>query len=118
MSQCFAKIQDDDFDKADRSPEEVLREIFSAFGHVQTCIVNVDKRHAFVKMLTRRDAMAAKDGMERYKASDMQLRVRPIQRHSYHCRSGKPADEARLDGESDLDLATAAIIRLASASSR
>ena len=37
--------------------------------------MNVDKRHAFVKMLTRDDAVAAKDGMERYKSDDMQLRV-------------------------------------------
>ena len=59
-----------------RSSEDVLRGIFSAFGTVQTCIVNVDKRHAFVKMITRRDAMAAKDGMERFKSPDMQLRVR------------------------------------------
>lgn len=57
------------------SPEEVLRNIFSALGTVQTCIVNVDKRHAFVKMITRRDAMAAKEGMERFKSAEMQLRV-------------------------------------------
>ena len=43
---------------------------------MQTCIVNVDKRHAFVKMLTRKDAMMAKEGMERYRSTDMQLRVR------------------------------------------
>lgn len=61
---------------ARRSSEDILRGIFSAFGTVQTCIVNVDKRHAFVKMITRRDAMAAKDGMERFKSPDMQLRVR------------------------------------------
>ncbi|MCJ1306116.1 hypothetical protein MMC08_008934, partial [Hypocenomyce scalaris] len=58
------------------SSEDDLRAIFSAFGQVQTCIVNVDKRHAFVKMITRRDAMAAKDGMERYKSPEMQLRTR------------------------------------------
>jgi len=57
------------------SSEETLRGIFAAFGIVQTCIVNVDKRHAFVKMLTRTDAMSAKEGMERYKSADMQLRV-------------------------------------------
>lgn len=61
-----------------RSSEDILRGIFSAFGTVQTCIVNVDKRHAFVKMITRRDAMAAKDGMERFKSPDMQLRVRVL----------------------------------------
>lgn len=64
------------FDIGSRSSEDVLRGIFSAFGLVQTCIVNVDKRHAFVKMITRADAMAAKEGMERYKSSEMQLRVR------------------------------------------
>lgn len=57
------------------SSEDVLRGIFASFGLVQTCIVNVDKRHAFVKMLTRREAMVAKEGMERYKSADMQLRV-------------------------------------------
>ncbi|MCJ1268353.1 hypothetical protein MMC22_008241 [Lobaria immixta] len=58
------------------SSEDVLRGIFSAFGLVQTCIVNVEKRHAFVKMLTRAEAMIAKEGMERYKSSEMQLRTR------------------------------------------
>lgn len=60
---------------APSSSEEVLRGIFASFGIVQTCIVNVDKRHAFVKMLTRTDALSAKEGMERYKSADMQLRV-------------------------------------------
>lgn len=58
------------------SPEDVLRGIFQGFGIVQTCIVNVDKRHAFVKMLSRSDAMTAKEGMERYKSAEMQLRTR------------------------------------------
>lgn len=38
--------------------------MFSRSGQVQTCIVNKDKRHAFVKMLTRKDAVAAKEAME------------------------------------------------------
>ncbi|KAL9119834.1 MAG: hypothetical protein Q9187_003612 [Circinaria calcarea] len=58
------------------SSEDDLRAIFLAFGRVQTCIVNVDKRHAFVKMITREEAMVAKEGMEHYKSSDMQLRTR------------------------------------------
>ncbi|MCJ1374532.1 hypothetical protein MMC20_005764 [Loxospora ochrophaea] len=58
------------------SSEDDLRSVFSAFGVVQTCIVNVDKRHAFVKMITREEAMAAKEGMERYKSAEMQLRTR------------------------------------------
>ena len=57
------------------SSEDHLRGIFAQFGLVQTCIVNVDKRHAFVKMLTRQDSVRAKEGMERYKSPDMQLRV-------------------------------------------
>ncbi|KAF1926700.1 uncharacterized protein M421DRAFT_93626 [Didymella exigua CBS 183.55] len=44
--------------------EDEIRTIFSRFGRVQTCIVNQDKRHAFVKMLTRPDAVAAKEGMD------------------------------------------------------
>ena len=57
------------------SSEAHLRSLFSVYGLVQTCIVNVDKRHAFVKMLTRKDAVAARSGMEEYKAGDTQLRV-------------------------------------------
>lgn len=44
--------------------EGEIRTIFSRFGRVQTCIVNQDKRHAFVKMMTRPDAVAAKNGMD------------------------------------------------------
>lgn len=44
--------------------ESEIRSIFARFGRVQTCIVNQDKRHAFVKMLTRPDAVAAKEGMD------------------------------------------------------
>lgn len=58
------------------SSEAHLRSLFSKFGVVQTCIVNVDKRHAFIKMINRRDAMNARDGMETYKSGDMQLRTR------------------------------------------
>ncbi|KAH7040535.1 uncharacterized protein B0I36DRAFT_12036 [Microdochium trichocladiopsis] len=45
-------------------PESELRSIFSRHGTVQTCIVNKDKRHAFVKMVNRRDAVAAKEANE------------------------------------------------------
>ena len=58
------------------SSEAHLRSLFANFGVVQTCIVNVDKRHAFVKMIDRKDAVAAREGMEQYKSGDMQLRVR------------------------------------------
>lgn len=57
-------------------PESELRNIFSRFGAVQTCIVNKEKRHAFVKMYTRKDAVAAKAGMEPGRTPDAQLRTR------------------------------------------
>ncbi|KAI1179654.1 hypothetical protein F4777DRAFT_441005 [Nemania sp. FL0916] len=44
--------------------EAELRSVFSRHGQVQTCIVNKDKRHAFVKMVTRGDAVHAKEAME------------------------------------------------------
>ena len=52
-----------------------LREVFARFGQVQTCIVNKDKRHAFVKMYFRKDAERAKVGMEEARSLDFQLRV-------------------------------------------
>lgn len=58
------------------SSEAHLRSLFSKFGIVQTCIVNTDKRHAFIKMIGRQDAIAAREGMESYKTGDMQLRTR------------------------------------------
>ncbi|KAL2810233.1 hypothetical protein BJX63DRAFT_402808 [Aspergillus granulosus] len=58
------------------SSEAHLRSLFSRFGIVQTCIVNIDKRHAFIKMISRTDAVSARDGMESYKSGDMQLRTR------------------------------------------
>ncbi|RAH48542.1 Nrd1 complex RNA-binding subunit [Aspergillus brunneoviolaceus CBS 621.78] len=58
------------------SSEAHLRSLFSKFGVVQTCIVNIDKRHAFIKMISRQDAVNARDGMESYKSGDMQLRTR------------------------------------------
>ncbi|KAL2066584.1 hypothetical protein VTL71DRAFT_2655 [Oculimacula yallundae] len=58
------------------SSDHELRNLFSQFGRVQTCIVNKDKRHAFVKMITRQDAIAAKDAMEKNRAPDSQLRTR------------------------------------------
>ncbi|KAK2766202.1 hypothetical protein FQN54_007718 [Arachnomyces sp. PD_36] len=56
--------------------EAHLRSVFAKFGVVQTCIVNIDKRHAFVKMINRRDAISAREGMEQYKTGEMQLRTR------------------------------------------
>ena len=57
------------------SSEAHLRGLFGKFGIVQTCIVNIDKRHAFIKMINRQDAVAARAGMEEHKQGDMQLRV-------------------------------------------
>ncbi|EGC48202.1 conserved hypothetical protein [Histoplasma capsulatum var. duboisii H88] len=58
------------------SSESHLRSLFGRYGVVQTCIVNIDKRHAFVKMINRHDAVTAREGMEQYKSGDMQLRTR------------------------------------------
>lgn len=49
--------------------------MFSRFGTVQTCIVNKDKRHAFVKMLTRKDALNAKESTEDPRNMEIPLRV-------------------------------------------
>ncbi|RXG47062.1 hypothetical protein VDGE_03945 [Verticillium dahliae] len=57
--------------------EPELRNIFTQYGQVQTCIVNKDKRHAFVKMLTRKDAEAAKEALEFPQGPEgLQLRTR------------------------------------------
>ncbi|KAM0559492.1 hypothetical protein ACHAPJ_004522 [Fusarium lateritium] len=56
--------------------ESDLRATFGRFGTVQTCIVNKDKRHAFVKMLTRQDAVSAKQGTEDSRNLEMPLRTR------------------------------------------
>ncbi|RHZ49687.1 Nrd1 complex RNA-binding subunit [Aspergillus thermomutatus] len=58
------------------SSEAHLRSLFGKFGIVQTCIVNIDKRHAFIKMISRQDAVSAREGMESFKSGDMQLRTR------------------------------------------
>ncbi|EAA27665.3 hypothetical protein GE21DRAFT_3315 [Neurospora crassa] len=56
--------------------EAELRSIFGRYGEVQTCIVNKEKRHAFVKMYYRQDAENAKKAMEENRGSDVQLRTR------------------------------------------
>lgn len=60
--------------------EGEIRSIFSRFGKVQTCIVNQDKRHAFVKMLTRADALAAKDGMDAVQDPSTLSKARQVRR--------------------------------------
>lgn len=58
------------------SSEAHLQSLFARYGIVQTCIVNVDKRHAFVKMLYRKDAEKARVGMEEYRDNGTQLRTK------------------------------------------
>ncbi|KAJ5318745.1 hypothetical protein N7476_005165 [Penicillium atrosanguineum] len=58
------------------STESQLRNLFSKLGNVQTCIVNRDKRHAFIKMTRRQGAVSARDGMASCRTGDMQLCTR------------------------------------------
>ena len=58
--------------------EGEIRSIFSRFGKVQTCIVNQDKRHAFVKMLNRPDAVAAKEGMDAIQDPSAMAKARQV----------------------------------------
>lgn len=96
-------------------PEQELRRIFEQYGTVQTCIVNKDKRHAFVKMISRKDAQTAKDGMERNRTPDSQLRVSSA--NTTLSISPLANDELyRLDGASALVHETAVTTKLASAS--
>jgi protein NRD1 len=50
-----------------RRTQGQLRRIFNRFGKVKTCILNKDKGCAFVKMLTRPDAVAAKQAWDSLK---------------------------------------------------
>lgn len=56
--------------------DQELRRIFAQFGKVQTCIVNKEKRHAFVKMVSRNDAVTAKDAMESNRGPETAGRIR------------------------------------------
>jgi protein NRD1 len=58
--------------------EGEIRGIFSRFGKVQTCIVNQEKRHAFVKMVNRRDAVSAKEGMDNIQDPDALSKARQV----------------------------------------
>ncbi|KEZ41852.1 hypothetical protein SAPIO_CDS6659 [Scedosporium apiospermum] len=53
-----------------------LHDLFSRVGHVQSVIINKEKRHAFVKMLTREYAIEAKNSMGEYKSGGLALRTR------------------------------------------
>ena len=61
-----------------RTSDQELRNVFENYGRVQTCIVNKEKRHAFVKMISRADAVRAKEAMEKNRTPDSQLRVSSV----------------------------------------
>jgi protein NRD1 len=50
--------------------QQEIQELFERFGRVQTCIANREKRHAFVKMTSREDALNAKENMERLQSAN------------------------------------------------
>ncbi|KAJ6256599.1 hypothetical protein Dda_8464 [Drechslerella dactyloides] len=58
------------------SSEQDLRQLFAQHGDVQSCIVNFEKRHAFIKMKTRSDAVRAKDALETHRLPHSVLRTR------------------------------------------
>ncbi|KAF3940680.1 hypothetical protein ABW19_dt0200478 [Dactylella cylindrospora] len=58
------------------SSEQELRQLFQQQGEVQSCIVNFEKRHAFIKMKTRSDAVRAKDALETHRLPHSVLRTR------------------------------------------
>lgn len=92
-----------------------MRQLFSRYGIVQTCIVNLDKRHAFVKMINRQDAVLAREGMENFKSGDMQLRVSLIVIYDTY-KIYTNTCFLRLAGVLDLDLVTAVTTRQVSVS--
>jgi len=80
-----------------RTSEQELRNVFERYGRVQTCIVNKDKRHAFVKMISRADAIAAKEAMEKNRTPDSQLRVSFIVSSSFAHRLTPSRPDGVLD---------------------
>ncbi|KAF3276709.1 hypothetical protein TWF132_002091 [Orbilia oligospora] len=58
------------------SSEQELRQLFQQHGEVQSCIVNFEKRHAFIKMKTRGDAVRAKEALETHRLPHSVLRTR------------------------------------------
>jgi protein NRD1 len=92
--------------------EGEIRSIFARFGRVQTCIVNQDKRHAFVKMLTRPDAVAAKEGMDTLQDPIAQSKARQVR--VYFLLMPDTTNNRRPVGELVSALATAVTTRQAS----
>lgn len=95
--------------------EGEIRSIFSRFGQVQTCIVNLEKRHAFVKMLTRPDAVHAKEGMDSLQDPGAQSKARQV-RPKLVERPITHADKHRHDGALASAPGTVATTKAASAS--
>jgi protein NRD1 len=58
-----------------RITEDKLRGYFSQFGAVQSIIMNLEKRCAFLKMYTRDGAILAREGMEAFSVEDTTIRV-------------------------------------------
>ncbi|KAF3927141.1 hypothetical protein ABW20_dc0100112 [Dactylellina cionopaga] len=58
------------------SSEQELRQLFQQHGEVQSCIVNFEKRHAFIKMKARGDAVKAKEALETHRLPHSVLRTR------------------------------------------
>jgi len=48
-----------------KTNETELKQFFSRFGNVQTCIVNHEKRHAFLKLISHQDAHVTKQSVDK-----------------------------------------------------
>ena len=68
--------------------------------------MNHEKRHAFVKMVNRHDALAAKEGMEKSQDPDISAKARQVS-ITKPSIAKSAANSGRPDGASDLDPATA-----------
>ena len=58
--------------------ESELRSIFGAFGTVQTCIPNPDKRHAFIKYTNRAGAVTAREALANISDETLLERIRSV----------------------------------------
>lgn len=96
--------------------EQELRRICSRFGQVQTCIVNKEKRHAFVKMLDRKGAVLTKEGMEKMKGAGSKFRS--VSKNVIHILRGRINTNRRPAGASDLDHVNVPTTQMESASSQ